>query len=39
VLWPSYEKNQSQVEQEMIALCERVMREVNRNLVMAPQSS
>ena len=39
VLWPAYEKNKTQVEQEMIALVEGVMKEVNRNLVMAPASS
>jgi hypothetical protein len=39
ILWPAYEKNKTQVEQEMIALVERVMKEVNRNLVMAPASS
>ena len=33
VLWPSFEKNRSQVEKEMIDLCEGVMKEVNRNLV------
>ena len=39
ILWPAYEKNKTQVEQEMIALVEGVMKEVNRNLVMAPASS
>jgi hypothetical protein len=33
VMWPSYEKNKSQVDDEMLRLCERVMNEVNRNLV------
>lgn len=36
VMWPSYEKNKSQVDDEMLKLCERVMNEVNRNLVTAP---
>jgi hypothetical protein len=35
-MWPSYEKNKSQVDDEMLRLCERVMSEVNRNLVTAP---
>lgn len=38
VMWPSYEKNKSQVDDEMLKLCERVMAEVNRNLVTAPIS-
>lgn len=38
VMWPAYERNKSQVEQEMIQLCDRIMDEVNRNLVMAPRS-
>jgi hypothetical protein len=38
VMWPSYEKNKSQVDDEMLRLCERVMDEVNRNLVTAPVS-
>ena len=33
VMWPSYEKNKSQVEAEMLQLRERIMREVDRNLV------
>jgi hypothetical protein len=37
-MWPSYEKNKSQVDEEMLRLCERVMDEVNRNLVTAPVS-
>jgi hypothetical protein len=38
VMWPSYERNKSQVDDEMLKLCERVMKEVNRNLVTAPVS-
>ena len=38
VMWPSYEKNKSQVDADMLRLCERVMNEVNRNLVTAPVS-
>ena len=33
VMWPSFERNRSQVEAEMLKLCENVMKEVNRNLV------
>ena len=33
VMWPSFERNRSQVEAEMLKLCEGVMKEVNRNLV------
>jgi hypothetical protein len=32
VMWPSYEKNATKVEREMIALVERVMAEVGRNI-------
>ena len=38
VLWPSYEKNKSQVNTEMVQLVDRVMREVDRNLVMKHSS-
>jgi hypothetical protein len=34
LLWPAYEKNKSQVDDEMLKLCERVMDEVSRNLVL-----
>jgi hypothetical protein len=33
LMWPAYEKNRNHVDAEMIALCDRVMSEVNRNLV------
>ena len=37
-LWPSWQKNQTQVEGEMQDLCEKVMNAVNRNLVMKTDS-
>ena len=39
LLWPAYEKNKSQVDDEMLKLCERVMDEVNRNLVATKPTS
>lgn len=39
LLWPAYEKNKSQVDDEMLRLCERVMDEVNRNLIVARAGS
>ena len=39
LIWPAYEKNKSQVDDEMLKLCERVMNEVNRNLVVAKPTS
>lgn len=39
VLWPAYEKNKSQVNDEMLKLCERVMKQVNRNLVVNQPTS
>ena len=39
VLWPAYEKNKSQVDDEMLRLCDRVMDEVNRNLVLSKPTS
>ena len=37
-LWPSWEKNKTQVEIEMQNLCDKVMKAVNRNVIQAPQS-
>lgn len=37
-LWPSWQKNQTQVEGEMQDLCEKVMNAVNRNLVIKTDS-
>ena len=36
IMWPSYESNRSHVDAAMLELCERIMAEVNRNLVTAP---
>jgi len=38
VLWPAYEQNKSEVNREMVQLVDRVMKEVNRNLVMQQSS-
>ena len=37
-LWPSWQKNRTQVEREMQNLCDKVMKEVDRNLVMRQSS-